>query len=122
MGQKIGLIDTNLSMPGTAYETTRNLVKKAVSMQQVSSGTKSAAIDQLTRKGQFGSWLLKLHKGHNVSIHLHLYVRLVEIVEQLAVKMHEDADAVEAMAAKAKGVRNARSQRADVSCAEGDHA
>lgn len=121
MGTIVGLISTNLSSPSEAYETARNLVKTAVSLEQVEKGTKSAAIASLTKKGRFGSWLLKLHKGHSVSVHLHLYVRLVELVEQLAAKSREEADRIEAMVAEAKGVNNAGSDRTAGRRAGGDH-
>lgn len=120
MEPKIGLIDTNLSSPLEAYESARSLVKKAVALEQVSVGTKAAAIESLSRRGRFGSWLLKLHKGHNVSVHVHFYVRLVEIVEQLAAKSRIEADGIDAALREIKGVNNGRSERAVCRRVEGD--
>lgn len=112
MGKMIGRMSTNLSSPFEAYETARKLAKTAVLLEQFDMGTKAAAIESLTRKGRFGSWLLKLHKGHTVSIHLHLYIRLVEIVEQLAAKSRVEADRIDALVAEVKGLPDARSNRA----------
>lgn len=112
MGTIIGQISTNLSSPIEAYETARTLAKTAVVLEQFERGTKAAAIASLTRKGRFGSWLLKLHKGHTVSIHLHLYIRLVEIVEQLAAKSRVEADRIDALVAEVKGLPDARNNRA----------
>lgn len=110
MWPKMGLIDTNLSSPNAAYENARELARKAVEMERLNKGTKAAAIESLTRRGRFGSWLLKLHKGHSVSVHLHLYVRLVEIVENLAASTRKEADRIETMIAEIKGVSNEESE------------
>lgn len=112
MGTMIGQISTNLSSPAVAYDAARKLAKAAVSMEQMRVGTKAKAIDELSRKGKFGSWLLKLYKGHSVSIHLHHYARLVEIVEALAAKTKTEADRIEAIVAEMKGLPNDRADGA----------
>ncbi len=106
MGTIAGLISTNVSSPSEAYETAQKLVRIAVRLEQIEMETKAAAIDSITRKGMFGSWILKLYKGHNVSVHLHLFVRLVEIVEKLAEKTGQEADRIEDMIADIKGDRD----------------
>lgn len=118
MGTMIGRISTNLSSPAAAYNSARKLAKVAVTMEQIEAGTKAAAIESLTRKGKFGSWLLKLYKGHSVSIHLHHYVRLVEIVENLAVKTKKNADHIEAVVAEMRGSPNDNSYRAPCESAD----
>lgn len=67
-----------------AYEHARAMAREAVAREQVRSGTKTAAIDRLTKRGKFGSWLLKLHRGDWVTVHLHHYNNLCRILEEMA--------------------------------------
>lgn len=88
MSESSTLIRDDLSTEEGAYLHARDLAKRAVAYQRLDSDTKEAAIGDLSETGEFGSWLRKLHRGDRVTVHLHLYHRLLSTVEALAEK-HE---------------------------------
>lgn len=105
MGPIAGQISTDVKTPAGAYASAQMLCRTAVSMQREVSGTIEASIDILSRRGQFGSWLLKLWKNHNASIHLDRYERLVEIVEEMAEERRRQADHIKHMINASRGKR-----------------
>ena len=86
MREKISLIG-DLQCPKKAYDTAKSLASMAVENQAVMSGTKDKAITDLTSRYGFQSFLRKLHRGEKVSLHVHLYVRLCQAVEETAASL-----------------------------------
>lgn len=113
----------DLTSPDVAYERAHELCRKAVMLEKMSTVYAGSAIQSLTRRGQFGSWLRKLFHGEKVSIHLHYYERLIRIVEELAKSRQEDIDALDGLIERAKGrtdaplTRNRKSSEAVSRCA-----
>jgi hypothetical protein len=83
------IIEEDLREEDGAYRHARRMAQRVVSLEQVDAKTKEAAIDVLTRRGRFGSWLLKLYRGETVKIHLHFYIRLCRMLEE-QIAAHEE--------------------------------
>ncbi len=83
MGTKT-ILFRDLSCPNRAREAALDLANRAISNQEVLSGSRTKAIDDLSEQYGFQSFLKKLTKGQGVSLHLHLYVRLCQAVEETA--------------------------------------
>lgn len=83
MGTKT-ILFRDLSCPNLAREAALDLANRAISNQEVLSGSRTRAIDDLSEAYGFQSFLKKLIKGQGVSLHLHLYVRLCQAVEDTA--------------------------------------
>jgi hypothetical protein len=109
MRAKFSRIREGLADAETAFERARNMAEEAVSLEKVTAGYVGIAIDNLTREGDFGSWLKKLYRGEKVTVHLHYYERLCWILEDRAEKVRRRADHVQAIAAKTRG-RDAAAQ------------
>lgn len=109
MGAKFSRIREGLADAETAFERARRMAEDAVSLEKVTAIYVGTAIENLTREGDFGSWLKKLYRGEKVTIHLHYYERLCWILEEKAEMVRRRADHVQAIAAKTRG-RDANAQ------------
>lgn len=76
-------------------------------MEKIKTVYVGEALNELTRKGDFGSWLHKLFHRKKVTIHLHYYERLVSIVEELSAVNRRKIDHIDDLIRIAKGSRHA---------------
>lgn len=95
MRERVSQNREGLACPDTAFLQARRLAEEAVRLEKVSAVYVGAAIENLTREGDFGSWLKKLYRGEKVTIHLHFYERLCRLVENRAELMRKRADHIE---------------------------
>ncbi len=105
MRERVPRIREGLACPAMALNQARSLAEEAVRLERVSAGYVGAAIDNLTREGDFGSWLKKLYRGDKVTIHLHFYERLCRLVEDRAEMLRKRADHAENVLAITRGSR-----------------
>ena len=92
-----------LTSPEVAYERAHELCLAAVKLKKMSTVYAGPAIQSLSSKGQFGSWLRKLYHREKVSIHLHYYERLILIVEELKNLRQQDIQELDGLIEKARG-------------------
>lgn len=97
MREKVNRIREGLADPEVAYRRAKSLAEEAVALEKLESIYVGSAIDNLTREGEFGSWLKKLYRGDKVTIHLHFYERLCRIIEDRADRARRRAEHVEAI-------------------------
>jgi len=106
MAQMFCGISQDLTSPNGAYERAHSLARKAVGLERVKSGYVGVAIESLSAKGNFGSWLRDLFHRKKVTIHLHYYERLLVIVADLVEKDRKRNEHIEEILRLAKGRRD----------------
>ena len=72
-----------ISSPQGAYEWAHRLAKEVVVLGSIEFGSKEITIDRLTAKYGLGSFLRKVFYGEPATIHLHLYHRLCNALEDM---------------------------------------
>lgn len=102
-GQNQLALTQDLTSPDGALQACRDLAIRVVSLTEIATGTKAAAVASLTRRYRFGSWLVKLTKGHKVTVHLHLYERLVRAVDEAALEVERSVARDRAQMAARRG-------------------
>lgn len=106
MGENLSLDCADRGTAAGAIKRARDAARRAVALEQIDKKTAAAAVESLSRQGRFGSWLLKLHRGDKVTIHLHHYERLCDLLEQLVTE-HERRLSHERMVLQATRRRDA---------------
>lgn len=112
----------DLHTPGGAYRSAQEYAVLAVRLEREKSGTIASAMSTLSRRGGWGSWLRKLYKNEQVSIHLHFYNRLVDIVEELVEESRRRQDVVVNKIAAERGRFNAAMEEFEGLGLPDDHA
>ena len=72
-----------ISSPAGAYARAHGLAKEVVALGAVKYGTKEYAIQTISRQHMLGSFLKKVFYGQPATIHLHLFHRLCDALENL---------------------------------------
>ncbi|WPE19877.1 hypothetical protein [Shinella zoogloeoides] len=110
MGQTVCQIRQARTSPEDAYERAFTLCEAAVKLERNTKVYIGEALNSLKRRGNFGSWLHKLYHRKKVTIHLHYYERLVQILEELSVQNQEQIGEIEKLIQNARGRINASVQ------------
>ncbi|MCW2309694.1 hypothetical protein [Rhodobium gokarnense] len=83
-----GKIERDLRDKEQARAEIRDLANQAVALERIKTGTKEAAIGNLSARHDLGSWLLRLCRGDPVRVEVHYVVRLVDALAG-ALKEHD---------------------------------